>query len=335
MRNKLRNTVSLAFATILVIGGAAKADPVTIRAAWIATPASLIPILFAKPGLAKHQGVTYQFEPMRFQSSPTEITAMAAGEIEISTLNFSTLPIAIANAGLTDLRIIADETQDGIEGYGAVKYQVLKDSPIQKPEDLKGKIVAVNGVGAGVDIALRTYMAQHGLQNGRDFTTIEVPFPSMKAVLVDHKTDLMTGALPFQLDPDWIKVARTLFTMKEAMGGVELSFWEVREPFLQKNRAALVDLLEDTVRAYRWYADPANHKEAVQILADYTKQPVEKLDWAFTKEDEYRDLDGVPNLAMIQSNINAVKALGIIKTDVDVAKYADLSLVREAAKRLK
>src|SRR5665213_420514 len=183
MRTNLRNSASLAFATMLAIatgGGAANAEPVKIRAAWIATPASLIPILFAKPGLAKHQGVTYQFEELHFQGTPPEVTALAAGEIEIATLNFATLPIAIVNAGLTDIRVIADETQDGVGDYATVQYQVLKDSPFKKPEDLKGKIVAVNAVGTGVDIGLRTLMSKHGLQAGRDYTVIEVPFPSMK-----------------------------------------------------------------------------------------------------------------------------------------------------------
>jgi sulfonate transport system substrate-binding protein len=35
----------------------------------------------------------------------------------------------------------------------------------------------------------------------------------------------------------------------------------------------------------------------------------------------------------LQSNLNDQKALGFLKIDIDVAKYADLSLVDEAAKR--
>jgi NitT/TauT family transport system substrate-binding protein len=36
---------------------------------------------------------------------------------------------------------------------------------------------------------------------------------------------------------------------------------------------------------------------------------------------------------VIQSSIDKVKELGFIKESVDVPKYADLSLVEEAAKR--
>jgi NitT/TauT family transport system substrate-binding protein len=334
MRSAFRAVMIVLFG-LVAAAPRAGADPVKIRAAWIAVPASLIPILFAKQGIAKHNGVSYQFEPIRFQSSPTEITALASGEIEIATLNFASFPIAVENAGMTDLRIVADETQDGANGYATAEYMVLKDSPVKKPEDLKGKIVAVNGLGAGVDLGLRTMLLRHGLEFKRDYTSIEVPFPNMTAVLKDHKADLVTEALPFIYAPELVQIGRTLFTLRDALNGSELSFWVVKSAFLQKNRAAVVDLMEDMVRSYRWFADPANHKEAVQILADATKQPVDRLDWAFTKRDTFRDPDGLVNAKMLQSNINDVKKLGFIKADLDVSKYLELGLVKEGAARLK
>ena len=334
MRGALRVSVLLGSALMLAVPFA-RAEPVKIRAAWIATPASLIPILFAKKDLAKHDGVTYQFEPIRFQSSPTEITALASGDIEIGTLNFASFPIAVENAGMTDLRIIGDETQDGANGYATADYMVLNDGPIKTVADVKGRIVAVNGLGAGVDLGMRTYLLHHGLKFKTDYTTIEVPFPNMTAVLMDHKANLITAALPFVFDPQLQKSAHNLFTLQDALGGSELSFWLVHKSFIKKNRAALVDLMEDMVRSYRWFADPANHKEAVQILADFTKQPPDRLDWAFTKRDTYRDPNGLVNVKMLQSNVNDVKELGFIKKDIDVAKYVDLSMVKEGAARLK
>jgi sulfonate transport system substrate-binding protein len=336
MVRTLTASLLVAVAAAFALASPAGADPVKLRAAWIATPASLIPILFAKAGIAQHLGVSYQFEEIHFNSSPTEVTALASGEIEIGTLGFSSVPIAIQNAGLTDLRIIADETQDGFQDYATVQYMVLKDSAVKTPEDLKGKIVAVNGIGAGVELGLRAYLLRHGLAFQRDYSDVEVPFANMKAVLFDHKAELITGALPFVYDPELTKGANTLFTLKDALNGTELSVWVMRSAFIAKNRAAVVDLLEDMVRSYRWFADPANHKEAVEILARYTKQPVERLDdWAFTKRDTYRDPNGLPDLGMLQSNVDALQGAGFIKTPLDVAKYADLSLVKEAAARIK
>jgi len=313
----------------------AAAEPLTVRAAWIATPASLIPILFEQPGLAKHNGVSYRFEPTYYTSSPTQIAALAAGELEIGTLNFTSFPFAILNAKL-DLRIIADDTVDGYDDYFTVRYNVRRDGPIRTIEDLKGHVLGVIGIGAATDIAMRTELLKHGLRNPGDYSLVEVRPPNGKAMLLEQKVDLIASGLPFAYDPELREKAQTLFTMKDALGPSALSFWVVREDFIRAHRAALIDLLEDTVRAYRWYADPKNHDAAVEILARATKQPPERLaDWAFTKKGIYRNPDGIPDLGMIQHDVDAMTDLGFIKEKLEIKPYMDLSLVKEADKRLK
>jgi NitT/TauT family transport system substrate-binding protein len=110
--------------------------------------------------------------------------------------------------------------------------------------------------------------------------------------------------------------------------------WTARQNFIQKNRAALVDFLEDTVRAIRWYIDPKNHDEAIAIVARLNKAPAARMDWAFTKRDQFRDPNGTPNLSALQNNLKQQKDVGFLKDDLDVKKYSDLSMVEEAAKRL-
>ena len=43
----------------------------------------------------------------------------------------------------------------------------------------------------------------------------------------------------------------------------------------------------------------------------------------------------IPNLEALQRNVDTTRDLGFVKNQIDIAKYADLSLVRDAAKRLK
>jgi len=317
--------------------GAARSDePVTIRAAWIVTPASLIPILLAPPGVAQHAGKSYRFDPIHFANSPTQITAVANGDVEIATLNFTSIPFAVLNAGLTDLRIIADETQDGIDDHASVQYAVLKDSPIKTIEELKGKTLATIGIGSATDIAMRAELIKHGLEFQRDYNEVEALPTVAVPMLLEHKVDLSAVAVPFVYTPDYVNNARSLFTMRDSMGGAELSVWLARKGFIDKHRAALVDLLEDMVRSYRWFADPKNHDAAVAILANATKLPAANLaSWAFTTKDFGRNTDGIPDLAMMQRNIDTVQSLGFIKAHVDISKYADLSLVKEADQRLK
>ena len=229
---------------VMMFGDYAKsADPLKIRLAWAVVPAELSPILFVKPGIARHVGVTYTVEPIHFAAAPFMITALATGEVDVAPFAYSTIPNAVQNGGLSDLRIIADEFQDGVEGYYTNQFMVRKDSSIQSVDDLKGKIIATNGAGSPVDIALRSMLRKHGLQEPRDLTMLEVQLPQMKAVLMERKVDLIMSVLPFSADPALLDAARTLFTQREAVGTTQMIAWGARSSFLQSNRAAVVDFM--------------------------------------------------------------------------------------------
>ena len=108
-----------------------------------------------------------------------------------------------------------------------------------------------------------------------------------------------------------------------------------RTEVIQKNRAAMLDFFEDFIRATRWYMDPANHEKAVDIVARYTKVPAPQLQWIFTKEDFYRDPGATPDIGAIQRSVDMLKEFGFVKGDLEVKKFADLSLIEEAAGRIK
>ncbi len=329
--------LALSAATIaLPAQQAAAQTPVKIRVAWVVAVANWASLFAEKPDLMTHNGKSYVLEDIRFQGTPPMISAMATNELEIGNLAYSSLGLAIENAGMNDLRVIADEFQDGVEGYYTDEFFVAKDSPIKTVEDLKGKVLATNAVGSGVDIAMRAMLRKHKLEDKRDLTIIEAAFPNMKAMLVDKKIDVFPGVLPFSADPTLPQVARPLFTQKEGVGTTQMIVWAARAGFIQKNRAAMVDLMEDVLRVERWFLNPANHKAAVEIASKVSKQPADRFDsWLFTHKDYYRDPNGKPNLDALQQNINMQKELGFLKNGFDVKKYADLSLVDEAAKRLK
>lgn len=316
--------------------GAQAAEPVKIRIGWIVAVANWPSILMEKPGLARYAGKSYVLEPVRFQGTPTEITALANGELEIADLAFSSFALAIQNAGMDDLRIIADEFQDGAPDYYTDEFFVLKDGPIRTVKDLKGKVLATNAAGSAVDIVMRAMLRRNGLDEKKDVTFVEAAFPNMRAMLAEKKVALIPGVVPFSLDPQLRAIARPLFTQKEAVGRTQMLVWTARAGFLEKHRAAVVDFLEDALRAVRFYLDPRNHDEVVQIAARVSKQPPDRFqDWLFTKKDYYRDPGLVPDLDALQANIELARDLGLLKASIDVKKHADLSLVREAAARLR
>jgi len=310
-------------------------EPIKLRLSYVVPISNWGSMLVEKKGLAKYLDKSYRLEITRFAGTPPMITALAAGELDIATLTYPTLPIAIGNAGMNDLRVIADEFQDGNTGYYSNEFDVLADGPIKRVEDLKGKVVATNAAGSAVDIAMRAMLRKHGLEDKRDYTVIEAPLPTMRAMLAEKKADLIPAVLPFALDPELKKISRTLFTTKDAVGITQFSMWVARKDFIEKNRAAMVDFMEDTIRIVRWYLTPANHGEVMEISGRIMKQPADRFSWVFTDKDNFHDPNMIPDLAALQRNVNLVRDLGFVKARIEVGKFADLSVVREAARRLK
>jgi NitT/TauT family transport system substrate-binding protein len=310
-------------------------QPVKIRVSWVAPVSNWASIWLEKKDLARHLGNSYVLEPTRYAGTPPMVTAMASGELEIANFAYSTLGIAIQNAGIDDLRVIAHEFRDGVPGYYSQEYLVLADGAVKSVKDLKGKVIATNAAGSAVDVATRAMLRKSGLEDKRDYTVLEAPFPTMRAMLAEKKVDMIPGVLPFSLDPELRKIARTVFTQREAIGETEMIIWAARKPFIDKNRAAMVDFMEDTLRIVRWYLDPANQKAAAEIASNVTKQPAERFGWLFTKKDYYRDPDMLPNLEALQKNLDMTTDLGFVKGKVDLAKHVDLSIVKEATARIK
>ena len=310
-------------------------EPVKIRMSWVAPVANWGSLILEKKDLLTHMGKSYILESTRYQGTPQTITAIANNELEVASLAYSTFAIAVVNAGLDDLRVITDEFQDGIPGYFSQEYYVRKDSGINKVEDLKGKIIGTNGGGSAVDVAVRAMLKKHGMEDKRDYTMLEAPLPAMPAMLSEKKADLVPAVLPFALNPKLREEGKVLFTLKDALGSTQMIVFAARKSFIDKNRAAMVDYLEDLLRVVHWYLDPKNHDEVAKIASKITKAPPERFGWVFTKQDVFRDPNLVPDLDALQRNVDTTQELGFVKKKIDVKKYADLSLVKEAAARLK
>ena len=327
--------IALPLLAALFAAGSAQAEPVKIRVSYVVAPSDWAPLLPEKPDLLRHNGKSYQLEVVRVVGTPALVQAMANNEIEIGNHSYSSLGIAIQNAGMDDLRIISDQFQDGVAGHSTTQYFVRKDSPIQKVEDLKGKVVSSNAAGSAVDVAMRAMLKKHGLEDKRDYTFIEAPLPAQTPMLLDKKADLISSVVPFQYDPRLKDQARALFTQRDVFGITQMIVFTARKSFIDKNRAAMVDFLEDTLRVVRWYLDPKNHDAAVQIATKLTKISPERFSWLFTDKDYARNGNLMPDMKALQANVDATQALGFIKSKLDVQKYTDLSIVQEAAARLK
>ena len=333
MKN-LRAIAAIAVPLALGAAAARAEEPVKLRLSWTTVPGQLLAAFYQKPDMLKHYGKSYIVDPVYYKGSGPQITALAAGELELALYAPAALAFTVENAGLKDVRVIGDATRDGHADYNSRKYMVRVDSPIQKIEDLKGKVLATNSIAGAMDTAMRVLLQKHGLQDRRDYQVVELDFPNQFPALTAGKIDLASIPLPFSIAVDKSGKTRTLFTMKDAMGESDMTIMTARGSFITAHRAALVDFFEDTQRMMRWFYDPANRTAALAMVASFTKRPADSFaDWLLTKQDDYRDPDIRPNLDAVQHDIDIEAGMGLLKQRIDVMQYADLSLVDEAAKR--
>ena len=321
--------------SLVALATAATAEPLKICAGWNNTPTGMAPIIFSDPNVLKHYGKSYIMEPVHFAGAPAELTALAGGDIDIGNFTPATLAFAVENAKMTDIRVIGDELQDGVPGWYSSQFMVLKNGPIKTVEDLKGKVLATNAVGSGLDIQMRAMLRRHHLDEKRDVSILEAPFTALVPMLEEHKVEMIGAIPPYSFIAEAKGNVRTLFTVKDVIGPSETLFDVARTGFIDKNRAALVDFMEDWIRAQRWFTDPANHDRVVKIVATFTKRPPESFaSWLFTHEDSYRDPDHRPSVIGLQTALDVQQQMGFQKTHIDAARFVDTSLVDAAAKRI-
>jgi len=334
---RLGACLALSLSVILATATAKAAEPVKLKIGWITVPISLAPIMDAKKDVTRHLGKTYTIEAVHFAGSTPQITALASGDLDIAELAFASFALAIQNAHMNDLRMIADSLQDGVNAYSG-PFVVKKDGPVKTIEDLKGKTVAVNVIGAGIDIGMRAMLRRHGLEAGRDYNVIEANFTNQIELLSEDKVQMTTTVSEAVNDPVLKRIARPLFYLKDAMGGpTQILLRAARAGRIAEKRQAFVDFFEDEIREWHWYLDPKNRKEALAIVGAFNKKPAAFYDsyiWTSDK-DLYHDPNDRPNVEALQRNVTTQKEAGFLNIDINAKQFSDLSIVDEAAERAK
>ena len=328
--------LSLLAGVLIALGStAAVAEPVKIRISWSVAPAHLTPLITMVPKkIYRHWGKSYIVEPIRMRGSGPMATALAAKEVDIAGYSYQAFSLSVVNANL-QVRAIADVLTNK-PPHANAGFWVRKADGINKVEDLKGKRLAVNARGSGVDASLRKMLMDHKLTDGRDYQIVEIRFPNMLSALDSKRVDMSFLVLPFNFIAERKGKFKRLFTLRDSLGPNVTVLWTTRKEFIDKNRAALVDFIEDQIRMRRWLYDPKNREAAVQLVAKATKRPAKNYaGWVFTKKDNFRSLDAKFDAAMLQRNVDDLYKLKVTKGTFDTSKYIDLSIAEEANKRIK
>ena len=310
------------------------ANPVKIKIQWSVAPAHITPLITQAPKeIYKHYGNSYVVVPVRMRGSGPALQGIAANEINLGGMSIQALARGINKAKL-NLKVIAQVMSGGVEGYSATGFYARKGE-VSKTQDLKGKIIAVNALGSSIDAAVQAQLGRLGWKTGRDYQVAEVRFSAMLPALSSKRVDLAPLLTQFNLMAKKKGGFVQIFDMREALGATETLQWIGKAKWIAKNRAALVDFLEDNIRLRKWLYDPKNRKEVMATLSKVTKRPAKNYaSWAFTNTDSYRDPNAMTNVKRMQKNVDDLVKLGILKKSLNVKNHVDMSMAKEAADRI-
>jgi NitT/TauT family transport system substrate-binding protein len=322
-----------AVAAALTLIGTANAEPLKLRIQWPSFPGNVTPMIPEVPKeVQRHYGTTYTVEPIFMAGSSQALTALAANELEIATFTPQALALAVIEAKL-DVRVIAQALSTDVPGYAHTSFWVRKDE-VARVEDLKGKVIAVNGRGTAVGAAAVLMMKRRGFKD-TDYQLVEVTFPNMLPALESKRVDAAYILRPWDQRAAKNPALKPLIGFGAIYGRSETGLWAAKTEFVAKHRAALVDFLEDNVRMRRWIEDPKTRPDAIKLAAKVGKQPEEAYAWLYTKQDtSYRDPNLEIDMKALQSNANDMKEGGLVPAIIDVKAYVDMSLAREAVGRV-
>jgi NitT/TauT family transport system substrate-binding protein len=139
-----------------------------------------------------------------FKAGPEEMSAFAAGALDMGYVGEAPATTAVAN-GVAEATVVAQVNTEGSA------IMVRKDSSIQKPADLAGKIVAIPGHSTVQDFLLKKALLKFKV-DPKSVSTIVLKPPEMIGALRTGQIDAFIAWEPYPAKARTMGIGRVLLT---------------------------------------------------------------------------------------------------------------------------
>ena len=195
--------------------------------------------------------------PVLFRSGPTAMQALVSGSIQFST-GFGTGTRA-AMAGAPIKGIIGFNNKPAFILYGR------KEAGIRSIADVKGKKIAVTGIGSTTDFAARAILMHHHIDPDKEVSILAVGSESVFSALQKGAVDAAVLWAPGFAIAEKLGMVRiqSLADILELPGsGVVVS-----DQLIKENPVLIKRFLRGTVKGFRYVHDPKNRDEITNSIA--------------------------------------------------------------------
>ncbi|TAG10491.1 MAG: ABC transporter substrate-binding protein [Rhodobacterales bacterium] len=202
------------------------------------------------------------------QGGPASLVALAGGSVELG----SAATAAVLNSIAAGNDFVAAYPSNGINDEAQSIFYVLEDSPIKTIEDILGKTIAVNTLGAHLDYVVREALHQKGLPED-SANLIVVPGPQLEQVLRSNQVDVsafgywqttFTGAA---LQNGGL---RAVFDDTDVLGEIAGGFIVLRRDWIDAHPEEAKAFVEGSVKALDYARENPEETKAIfaRVLAE-------------------------------------------------------------------
>jgi len=209
-------------------------------------------------GFFRKNGLDVEF--IFIEGGPRAIQSLAGGEVQFAVV--AGAPVLQSNLRGSSVVLVT--------GFlNTLDYQFVVDKTITRPDQLKGKAVAVSQPGSSSDFAMRYALDKYGLEAGKDVSLVEIGSqPARFAALRSGKIQGVMIAVPLTLTAK--KMGFNILADLQMLG-LEYQYTAMattRE--LIKSRPDLVrNVVKASVEAIHYLK--THRKKAIEILRKYMK----------------------------------------------------------------
>ncbi len=342
MKSKLQTRLFIASVLLIVaLAGctaqsapSASKGPITVRVGYfpnITHSQALIGL--ARGDFQQALGSNVKIEATAFNAGPSVIEALFANQIDISYIGPNPAINGYIKSNGEALRIVAGATS------GGASFVVRPGANIAKPEDLAGKKLASPQLGNTQDVALRAYLAEHGLKIAEKGGNVQV-IPTDNPLILDL---FRQG----QIDGAWVPEPWAARLIVDGGGKLfldERDLWPatrgefvtahiiVSTQFLEQHPDLVKAFLRAHVQVTQW--EQQNPDQAKQLVNDEIKRLTGKalanqvIDSAWSR---LRITYDPISASLVKSAQGAFEA-GFIKEKPDLSNIYDLKLLNEVLK---
>jgi ABC-type nitrate/sulfonate/bicarbonate transport system substrate-binding protein len=263
------------------------------------------------------------------QGRALSIQVLTAGSVDFSLATGSGTRAALAGAPVKAIFVMNDKP-----------FYVLYGRPdlgVQKSDDLKGKKIAVTGVGSMTELAARAMVRHFGMNPDRDVTILAMGGGTN--VWSAIQTGSVEAAIlwpPFDVVASKMGMKKLLFVgdlIKLLGGGIMAT-----DRVLKENPDRARRFVRATLKGMRYFADEKNRNDSVAIMSRVFQLDTETVLGTYDFLRSIQTKDGMISRDTMESSLEIAlqgnrdaKILALSK-DEQIRRMFDFSLVREVLK---